>query len=174
MMETVLSALYFFLPAYVANTTACIFGHGRPLDLGRTFIDGRRLIGDGVTIRGTAAGVAWGMATGILMSLYLIPFGLATSQWLLVSFFMSLGALLGDAAGSFTKRRLGLERGAPAPVLDQLNFVVGGLVLVSVVLPLGTPPLTLPHVATLLVLTPFGHLAVNYTGYQLKMKDVPW
>jgi CDP-2,3-bis-(O-geranylgeranyl)-sn-glycerol synthase len=174
MMETVITALYFFIPAYVANTTACILGHGRPVDLGRNFFDGRRVFGDGVTIRGMAAGVACGMVSGVLMAFYGIPFGFAISHWMEISLLLSFGALAGDAAGSFIKRRLGLERGAPAPILDQLNFVVGGLGFASLVLPIGVPPLTLQHIGVLFILTPFGHLAVNYTGYQLKMKDVPW
>lgn len=174
MLNTIIEALYFFIPAYTANTTACILGHGRPVDLGRTFFDGRRIFGNGVTIRGVAAGTACGMVSGYLMSLYSIPFGLSFSMWMTVSFLISFGALAGDAAGSFTKRRLNFKRGAPAPLLDQLNFVIGGLLFAGLILPLGIPPMTLPHLLVLLLLTPFGHLAVNFTGYHLKMKDVPW
>ncbi|NOZ77408.1 MAG: CDP-archaeol synthase, partial [Euryarchaeota archaeon] len=98
MMETALSALYFFVPAYVANTTACIFGHGRPVDLGRNFLDGRRLLGDGVTIRGLAAGTAWGVLAGLLMTMVKIPFGMDSGRWMAVSFLLAFGALVGDAA----------------------------------------------------------------------------
>jgi len=155
--STVVQAFYFFLPAYVANTLPGIFGGGTPLDFGKTLKDGRRLLGDGVTIRGFIVGVAGGTAAGAMMGR------------VLEGFLLSFGALLGDAVGSFIKRRLGIERGAPAPLLDQLNFVVGGLVLVSLVRQ--TP---LSYIIVLLLITPFGHLSVNIIGYKLKLKKVPW
>ncbi len=158
----IINALYFFLPAYVANTAACVFGKGRPVDFKKNFYDKRRIIGDGVTIRGIASGVLCGTIVGALQ------------QELLLGFLLSLGAMVGDMAGSFIKRRAGLERGAHAPILDQLNFVVGGLVLASLILPVGEFPLNFETVLILFVLTPVGHLIVNKTGYRLKMKDVPW
>lgn len=157
MLESILSAIYFFLPAYVANISACLLGRGRPVDFGKNFIDGRRILGDGVTIRGSATGIASGSILGL--------FG----ERLFLAFLLSTGAIVGDAIGSFIKRRLGLARGAPAPLLDQLNFVVGALFFASfaVEIPLQT-------LIILFVLTPIGHLAVNKTGYLLKLKDVPW
>lgn len=157
MIESILSAIYFFLPAYAANICACLLGHGRPVDLGKNFIDGRRILGDGVTIRGSAIGIVSGSILGLF------------NEKLFLAFLLSSGAIAGDAAGSFIKRRLGMPRGAPAPLLDQLNFVVGALFFASfaVEIPLQT-------VIILFVITPIGHLAVNKTGYLLKLKDVPW
>jgi CDP-2,3-bis-(O-geranylgeranyl)-sn-glycerol synthase len=169
MLAAVLQALYFFLPAYVANTCACLFGGGKPLDLGKTFVDGRRILGDGVTIRGSTLGVLSGLVAGFFMG-YLENLSAAQLQEkLLLAFLLSFGAIVGDATGSFIKRRLGLERGAPAPLLDQLNFVVGGLLFASLVV-----SIKIETVVILLVLTPIGHKMVNVTGYQLKLKDVPW
>jgi CDP-2,3-bis-(O-geranylgeranyl)-sn-glycerol synthase len=170
-MGLVIDALYFFIPAYVANTFACILGHGRPVDLGKMFIDGRRILGDGVTIRGSLAGIACGTFSGLLMTPFDHPF-LPDSTFgkiMILAFTLSVGAILGDAAGSFIKRRLGMERGAPAPLLDQLNFVVGALLLAGCLV-----KIPLKAIAVIFVVTPFGHLLVNKTGYLLKMKDVPW
>ncbi len=158
MIETIITALYFFIPAYVANTFACILGKGRPVDLGRNFIDKRRILGDGVTIRGSLSGIACGITAGIILQM----------DPLLV-LLLSTGAIAGDAAGSFIKRRLAMERGAPAPVLDQLNFVVGGILFVGLV-----KSIPLQWILIISTFTPFGHLIVNKTGYLLKMKDVPW
>ncbi len=158
MIETIITALYFFIPAYVANTFACILGKGRPVDLGRNFIDNRRIMGDGVTIRGSLSGIACGIIAGIMLQMDHLPVLL-----------LSTGAIAGDAAGSFIKRRLAMERGAPAPVLDQLNFVVGGILFVGLV-----KSVPLPWILIISAFTPFGHLIVNKTGYLLKMKDVPW
>ncbi|MBC7090139.1 MAG: CDP-archaeol synthase, partial [Methanobacteriaceae archaeon] len=52
--------IYFMLPAYIANVSALVFGGGPPLDLGYRFIDKRRLIGDGVTWRGSVIGTLLG------------------------------------------------------------------------------------------------------------------
>jgi len=155
--QEIIGALYFFLPGYVANTLPGIFGGDLPVDLYTNFRDGRRLLGDGVTVRGFLVGVSGGLAVGAMMG------------ELKVGFFMSLGALLGDALGSFLKRRLRFKRGAPAPLLDQLNFVAGGLILASLV-----TTISWEYVLVLLVITPFGHLAVNWLGYSLKLKKVPW
>jgi CDP-2,3-bis-(O-geranylgeranyl)-sn-glycerol synthase len=169
MLSSVLQALYFFLPAYVANTCACLFGGGSPVDMGRSFIDGRRILGDGVTIRGSLMGILSGVAAGVFMA-YLEDLESPQFQGkILLGFLLSLGAIVGDAAGSFIKRRLGLKRGAHAPLLDQLNFVVGGLAFASLV-----ASVSIKTVLILLVLTPIGHKMVNVTGYQLKLKDVPW
>ena len=156
-LALIYSSFYFFLPAYVANTLPGILGHGRPLDLGHNFLDGRRILGNGVTVRGTAVGVAGGTIVGYLQG------------DVVLGFLMGAGAMAGDALGSFIKRRLGLERGEPAPLMDQLNFVVGGLVFASFVT---TIPLDV--VIVLFVITPFGHRTVNWIGYKLHMKDVPW
>jgi|Deesub1362A_J573_1020465.scaffolds.fasta_scaffold09779_3 CDP-2,3-bis-(O-geranylgeranyl)-sn-glycerol synthase len=157
LLERIAQAIYFFLPAYVANTLPGIFGGGTPLDFGKIFVDGRRLLGDGVTIRGTLVGVAGGSLVGALQG------------DLLLGFALSFGALAGDAVSSFLKRRMGFERGAPVPLLDQLNFVVGALVLASLF-----TEIPRDYVIILFVITPFGHLTVNRLGYHLKIKDVPW
>ena len=49
---TVLSALWLFLPAYVSNMMPVFVGGGRPIDGGRAWRDGRRMLGDGKTWRG--------------------------------------------------------------------------------------------------------------------------
>lgn len=159
MIDVVIDALYFFIPAYVANTFACILGKGRPIDLGKNFIDNRRIVGNGVTIRGSLSGIACGVVAGVLLHMDL-----------LLVFLLSSGAIAGDAGGSFIKRRLNMGQGAPAPVLDQLNFVAGGILFASLV----KHDIPLQWILILFVLTPFGHLLVNKTGYLLHMKDVPW
>src|SRR3990172_345640 len=61
-----LQAFWFFLPAYVANPAAVLFGGGRPVDGGRVLADGHRLFGDGKTWRGFAGGGFMGVAVGPL------------------------------------------------------------------------------------------------------------
>nr|MDO8080708.1 CDP-2,3-bis-(O-geranylgeranyl)-sn-glycerol synthase [Candidatus Freyarchaeota archaeon] len=84
-------------------------------------------------------------------------------------FLLSFGALIGDLIGSFIKRRLNLERGQPAPPLDQLDFITGALVFSFIVF---IPPLEI--IIILLVLTPVIHLTANIVGYKLRLKKEPW
>ncbi len=168
--------IYFMMPAYLANVSALTFGGGKPLDFGREFRDGRRILGDGVTWRGTIIGTLIGTLMGLLMGIIAlqgiipqnsIPLPTNIIEGVFLGLLLGGGALLGDAAGSFLKRRLNIGRGRPAPILDQLDFVVGALILSSLVI---TPTLTLIVLA--LIITPILHLSANMISYSLGMKDV--
>jgi len=78
--------------------------------------------------------------------------------------------MLGDALGSFIKRRFGLERGEPAPLLDQLSFLLIALLMYQ----LAYGRLDAPIVATLIAATPPVHLLANYLAYRLRLKEKPW
>ncbi|WXG40634.1 MAG: CDP-2,3-bis-(O-geranylgeranyl)-sn-glycerol synthase [Candidatus Freyarchaeum deiterrae] len=84
-------------------------------------------------------------------------------------FLLSFGALIGDLIGSFIKRRLNLERGRPAPPLDQLDFIIGALLFSFIDF---IPPIEI--IIVLVVLTPIIHLAANIIGYKLRLKKEPW
>lgn len=173
------TTLYFILPAYVSNASGLLFGGGVPVDFGKSDANGIRWIGDGVTWRGLLAGTVMGTLTGFLQGclapIILKEFGqyitvpIVTSipEGIIVGFLLGFGALLGDAIGSFLKRRLGIGRGEPAPVLDQLDFMIVALILVSFVI---RPSLT--FIATALVLTLALHLITNTCAYLLGIKDV--
>jgi CDP-2,3-bis-(O-geranylgeranyl)-sn-glycerol synthase len=90
---------------------------------------------------------------------------LSVPQVLLVA----LGALLGDILGTFIKRRIGISRGRPAPVLDQLAFLSVAILFGTIVNPM---PLVL--IGFLLIVTPAIHLLANAIAYLLRLKDVPW
>lgn len=171
------------IPAYFANGSALVFGGGMPMDFGKNAWDGRRLIGDGCTWRGTIGGGLLGMIVGGLQGL-LADMGIATNlfsisanyitivsghvpQGLLIGFLLGFGALIGDAVGSFIKRRLNFERGKPVPLLDQLDFVVFALLFVSLVI-----NLTWEVIFTTLFLSIFFHLGANIFAYLINLKDV--
>lgn len=159
--------LAYVLPAYFANGAPVLFGGGRSIDGGRLFIDGRPIFGPRKTIRGFISGVLTGLITGLLLGLAglfpLLPDGA------ILGFLMGLGAMLGDLAGSFLKRRLNRPPGSPAPGLDQLDFLLGAILLS---LPYRPPELDV--LICSLVLTPAIHLATNYGAYKLGLKKEPW
>jgi CDP-2,3-bis-(O-geranylgeranyl)-sn-glycerol synthase len=175
----VAGALWAMLPAYVPNNAAVLFGGGRPIDGGRTWGD-RRVLGDGKTWRGTAAGTLAGtlvaLALNFLSSTVAGAVGFALPTFPLhVAVALSFGAMLGDIGASFLKRRTGRERGAAFPGLDQLDFVVGALGLAALVAPrwfATTFPLT--ALAVVLVATPVLHVVTNGVAYVLGLKSEPW
>src|SRR5947209_20442553 len=67
-LEAIPQALWFFLPAFVANPMAVVFGGGTPIDFGRTLGDHERLFGDGKTWRGLLGGTFAGAFLGSLLN----------------------------------------------------------------------------------------------------------
>jgi CDP-2,3-bis-(O-geranylgeranyl)-sn-glycerol synthase len=164
-IDIIASAIWFILPAYFANAAPVVLGGGPPLDMGKKFSDGRRILGDGKTARGFMGGLIVGTIIGLLQGIAEAPLG----EHLLLGFLLALGALLGDLASSFIKRRLSIERGGAAPGLDQLGFVVFALILASPV-----NVITWQEIAVLLIITPPIHLATNFIGYKLGLKSRPY
>ena len=174
-----LTTLYFILPAYFSNGGALVFGGGTPIDFGKSDSKGVRWIGDGVTWRGIIAGSLIGIITGIAQG-YLAPYIIEAigpiiitpivtdiPNGIVIGFLLGFGALLGDALGSFLKRRLGIGRGEPAPILDQLDFIIVALILVSPVVKLNWIFIIMTIALTLII-----HLTANTCAYLLGLKDV--
>ncbi|MEZ3144920.1 CDP-2,3-bis-(O-geranylgeranyl)-sn-glycerol synthase [Halobaculum sp. MBLA0143] len=179
LLSVVAGALWAMLPAYVPNNAAVLAGGGRPIDGGRTLGD-RRLLGDGKTWRGTAAGTLAGVTLAVGLNAVAGLVGDATGVRLptfplVAAFGLSVGAMVGDVAASFLKRRSGRQRGAAFPGLDQLDFVVGALVCGFLLAPTWfRVTFTLPRLAVVAVATPALHVGTNVVAYRLGLKDEPW
>ena len=170
------AALWIMLPAYLPNSAAAVFGGGTPIDLGRTFSDGRRVFGDGKTYRGFFGGVLSGVLVGLIQILAASAFGLdmLPRHTILSVILLATGALLGDLVKSFFKRRLGKERGEPWIIADQYDLVIGSLLLVLLVYPEWlVENITLPILVWIIILTPLLHRVVNIIGYYIGVKEVP-
>ena len=156
------AALLFIGPSYVANAAPLLLGGGTALDRGHRFVDGLPIFGPHKTVRGLFAGIIAGTIVGLTESLVdpRLAFG---------GFMIALGAVLGDLAGAFVKRRLKIQPGKPFPILDQLDFVLGGLALGLSFFPLA--PLS---ILAVLLVTPPIHLGTNYGAYRLGIKKTHW
>jgi CDP-2,3-bis-(O-geranylgeranyl)-sn-glycerol synthase len=178
-VSLVAGALWAMLPAYVPNNAAVLAGGGRPIDGGRT-LGGRRLLGDGKTWRGTAAGTLAGVALALGLNAVRPAVAAAIGGSLpafpiRAAFALAFGAMLGDIGASLLKRRLGRQRGAAVPGLDQLDFVVGALGLAALLAPAWTvATFSLPRLAVVLVATPLLHVTTNAGAYLLGLKAEPW
>ena len=193
-LECIFVVLIIMAPAYLANTIAVLTGGKYPIDQGKLHSDGNRILGDGKTwsglIGGTTGGivVGYGLALMIARNKYHI-FGkdptynehfLWGADYLTISsifFLLSFGALFGDMAASFYKRRQNLQRGDKFALLDMYDFIFMSLLLcfifqrdwiLSWILD-GWVPLF-----TILFLTPFLHRGVNIIGYKIGVKNEPW
>jgi len=175
----VLTALWVMLPAYIPNNAAVLAGGGRPIDGGRT-LGGRRILGDGKTWQGTAVGWAAGAVLAVALDRLHEPagdlLGVAVPSFPSpIVLALPMGAMLGDIAASFLKRRTGRERGAAFPGLDQLDFVVGALILAAVTDPgWFADTVTSPVLVVILVVTPVLHVTTNAAAYALGLKNEPW
>lgn len=178
-LETILVAFWAMLPAYVPNNAAVLVGGGPPIDGGRTY-QGRRLLGDGKTWRGTAGGIVAGAVLAGVLSVLAPDASAATGVDLptfpvAAALALPAGAMLGDILASFIKRRTGRERGAMFPGLDQLDFVAVSLPLTAIVATdWFLSVFTWDVILVVVVMTPLLHVGTNAIGYKLGLKDEPW
>jgi CDP-2,3-bis-(O-geranylgeranyl)-sn-glycerol synthase len=190
----IVQAFWVVIPIYVANASAVIVGGGTPIDFGKTWKDGRRILGDGKTWRGLFAGTFLGMTAGF--GLVVAASYLSISEYnvlhltnfegfpmmIPILFSLCFGALLGDVIESFFKRRVGKDRGQDWIPFDQLDFLVGALVfsfMMSEILYLlhltcyhwFFQNITIWHILILLIVTPFIHIAANVLFRILRKKN---
>jgi CDP-2,3-bis-(O-geranylgeranyl)-sn-glycerol synthase len=156
-LNTVLSVIWTYLPAYFANATPVTFGGGPPLDAGENWFDGKPFLGSHKTLRGCIVGVLAGLLIGILQGNILS--GLT----------QGVGAILGDLISSFFKRRWDVAPGESYPLLDQLDFII-----VAVILSQPFTKASLTEIIIILVITVPIHYLTNYVSWLLKMKENPW
>lgn len=161
----IVAALKFIFPAYCANATPVLAGGGAKMDFGKSFYDGKRIFGNNKTFRGFFFGWAVGIGVGLVEGLV---FGFQNYP-VLFSVLIPLGALLGDLAGAFIKRRIGIAPGGLLPIVDQVDFVVGAITF-SIPLAIVSWQLAI----TVLLITPPIHLFTNYLAYKMKLKRNPW
>jgi len=171
MLEFLVAIIWYILPAYVANAAAVLFKGNTPLDANIKFIDGRRLLGKGKTVKGFVGAVLAGTVVGLALG-YVEG---SVMPRVILAFVLSLFAMTGDSVGSFLKRRFNIPPGGAAPFLDQWDFVLFALaghwlLLQWIAIPL--PDIT--QVLAILVLTAFMHVATNFAAYKVGLKKVPW
>jgi len=138
-LEIIAQAFWLIIPAYIANGCAVLVGGGTPIDFGKKYKDGRRILGDGKTWRGLFLGAFLGMIGGFGLSTAAFYINQLDREILTVSnfegfplmipiiFSICFGALMGDIIASFFKRRIGKDRGQDWIPVDQLDFILGVL-----------------------------------------------
>ncbi len=192
MLNLILEALGFYLPAYVANMMPIFFDKlgllkswAIPIDGGRR-LGKNEIFGSHKTWRGIFAGVVGGFLAALIvvvMGVVVMDAGLNTEfeiyvKVLVISLFwgggLGLGALLGDLIKSFFKRRFGIKDGAPFVPFDQIDFALGAVLFASF-LPVQFEYGSFWQASLVFILiTPLLHLAANVIAYKVGWKKVWW
>jgi CDP-2,3-bis-(O-geranylgeranyl)-sn-glycerol synthase len=182
MVDLILKSFYLILPAYLANMAPVIFAKAgllkfaaKPIDGGKKF-GGDFIFGAGKTWRGIVAAIIGGLIiAGLQAFLYGQDFFRQISLinypviWPLFGLLAGLGAILGDLAKSFFKRRAGIASGRSWPVFDQLDFVAGFFVFTYFFVRPSWEIIVTAAFMTLIL-----HPLTNLIAYLLKIKKVWW
>jgi len=161
-----LQLLYFMAPAYFSNMAPPFVrywkGWNRPIHA--------RTLGDHKTVVGYALGVLVAVTTTAAQAVIDAPFALVDyAHWPWLGLAFGVGAMTGDSVKSYFKRRRGVAPGARWVPCDQLDFVLGALLLVGPFAGLGWL-----DVLAILLATLFGDIAVNRAAFRLGIKATPW
>jgi len=179
-IERLVEAFWLILPAYAANGLVPLLrlrGSLHRTDFGKNFIDGKPLLGPGKSIEGFVFGTIIGavIATIMMLAYPYLPWELAENSIRpspmtpLLGALLGFGAMTGDSAGSFLKRRMNIARGQSAPLLDQLDFLFGAFLFALLLV-----RVELSWVLLMAIVTPIVHVTASFIGYTLKLKREPW
>lgn len=94
---------------------------------------------------------------------------LISAELAVIGVVASCGAVVGGLIGAFVKRRMRLSPGSPAPLLDQLDFLCGAVILAAPYV-----NLSLGSLLFLFILTPPIHMLTNAGAYFLGLKKTAW
>lgn len=180
--EIVTQTLWFFLPALIANM-APVFATkynwvptlNVPLDARITWHN-KRLLGDHKTLRGLIVALIFGSITGYiqyqalqaqwvtadLLKAYTAP---SAPEAFLFGALSGFGAMLGDAAKSFVKRRRNIPPGKKWIPWDQGDIVIGTLLVTQWI-----TPLQIAHIVTASIVIPIVMISTSTLGVATKIK----
>ncbi|HEY4953877.1 MAG TPA: CDP-archaeol synthase [Gemmatimonadaceae bacterium] len=166
MLERIGQLLYLMAPAYLANMAPPFVrfwtGWNRPIN--------ERWLGSHKTVIGAVAGVCVALVAALLQARIHWSGGVVDyARWPLIGLLLGGGAMGGDIAKSFVKRRLGIAPGARWIPADQLDFVIGALALIA---PLAS--LSFWDVTMTLAISFIGDVMVNHLAFKLGIRDTAW
>ncbi len=177
----VLEVLWFFLPAFAGNIAPVLAAHyhwlprlNLPLD-GGAYLGSNRLLGQNKTIRGVVVGLLAGALVGgfqfIIVALIPAEVVVINAYHNLIGavslgMLISCGALLGDAIKSFYKRRLHIPAGISWKPWDQIDIVIGVLLVTFPFF-----PFSLSQFFLSLIVIGLGMFIISYFGFRLGIKE---
>lgn len=158
--------LYLMIPAYCANMTPPFVrfwrGWNRPIS--------ERWLGSHKTVVGAVSGVVVAVVVAFIQSrIHWSGSVVSDERWPLIGLLLGVGAIGGDIVKSFVKRRRGVAPGGRWIPFDQLDFVIGALLLVAPLL-----DLSWRDVALVGTISFVADIAVNQMSYRLGIRETAW
>lgn len=177
--ELILMAFYFMLPAYFANMAPVIVKNrfknlAAPIDFNKKF-NKKPILGKHKTWRGLIFGIIFAITISYIQYLffknnYFTEISLINySNWLIFGLLIGLGTALGDIIESFIKRRLNYKSGQKFIPFDQLDFVIGTLILTSALI-----RLEFLLILIILIVSFVLDVIINHLSFYLKIRDEKW
>lgn len=184
MIDNILVALWFFVPAGIANVTpiflAKVPGLKRfktPLDFGKKW-HGKPIFGANKTWRGLIGGIitatlfvwlqVWLSQNVSWIGELTADIGYTTMNPLLLGPLFAIGALGGDAIESFLKRRRGIAPGQSWFPWDQTDYIIGASLTTFALVSLSWYQYVLVLVLWMII-----HLISSYIGFRTGLKKQP-
>lgn len=177
----IFKAVWVFLPAAIANSIPVVAKRynwliflDKPLDMGKN-LGNKRVLGDHKTWRGLILGVLAGILTAALQQQIALNNStinaLSIIDWelhnpLVIGALMGFGALFGDATKSFLKRRLDIKPGDTFIFFDQVDYILGALLFLSLKIPLNNLP-----VVTIMLTWIALHLLSTVLAWKVGIKE---
>ncbi|MGZ7032289.1 MAG: CDP-archaeol synthase [Thermoanaerobaculia bacterium] len=165
-MTHIAELLYLMVPAYLANMTPPFtrFWHGWNAPVNE------RWLGSHKTVVGALAGIFVALVAAFVQSRIDWTGSLVDyDRWPLVGMLLGIGAIGGDIAKSFFKRRMKIAPGGRWIPADQLDFGIGALILISALV-----RLSWIDIAEILAITFVGDILVNQIAFRLHIRDTAW
>ncbi len=183
-MKELFLAVWFFLPAGIANASPIIVAKlpglrklDAPIDGGKTF-RGQRILGAHKTWRGLVTGIVaaiitlWlqqrAIAHSSILQDWTSQVSYLTLPTVVVGALFGLGALGGDAIESFFKRQRNVAPGHGWFPFDQTDYIIGGALATA-----GYVQLHFWQYVELLAIWLLVHVVASYVGYLLHLKERP-
>jgi CDP-2,3-bis-(O-geranylgeranyl)-sn-glycerol synthase len=174
MLDLIFQIIIFYAPAYAANISNSLSYylrekiHDPPLDGGRKFMDGKRILGDSRRVSEVLFAIPTALFVGFIEGLF---FGSITFC-ILFGFLQGIGVIIGSIIWSFFKRRLNIaERKfiGPTIILDWTNHLLGATLFLLLLVKIEFLFFIYAFIFTLIT-----HPILCYGGYKLGLKKVPW
>lgn len=184
MLKELLFAIWFFLPAGIANAAPvfsakikALHKYAYPMDFHKTYRD-IRIFGSHKTWRGFISGVIMATVVLGLQQLMVIHFAWAHSftahvkyehlPTLILGPLFAIGALGGDAIESFFKRQRKIPPGHGWFPFDQTDYIIGGAIATSPLV-----QLSVREYALLIVFWFVAQLITVYIGWLIGLRERP-
>jgi|TARA_B100001971_G_C18138800_1_gene509180 CDP-2,3-bis-(O-geranylgeranyl)-sn-glycerol synthase len=136
----IIEVFFLLLPAALGNMVLSIFKKFRffntPVDFGSSF-RGKRVFGDNKTWKGLVVGTLVAVLVVYLERMMGVFPGYEEYGFVVLGLVLGLGSLLGDLVESFVKRQFGRAPGTSWMPWDQIDWILGSLLLLSLLEPVG-------------------------------------